>query len=230
MFGFVRIVIGALLFVSAAFLIRKNRSEKKRVLYICTAVITVILITVLAFIPLENVFISFDSPEEAYSYTSWAKADVKQVVYGDESALVVGDKFDSEEYLIIPKGRQGWQVGLGINTKRLVTRAIENVTVHVYQYKNTADYYVIVQNIGSKTVQIQDCYGTTFQVSEECVNASEMKFCTYYAHISNFDEQYWIRINDETVPLGDASLASTQDDFSLTAMSVNETSNATCRK
>ena len=72
-----------------------------------------ILVTVLAFLPIENSFVTFDSPKAAYEYFNSGKSNIELVVKGDNCDFIIDRKKDSDTYLIVPKTANGWKIGIG---------------------------------------------------------------------------------------------------------------------
>lgn len=81
-------------------------------------IITVLLVTILTFFSFENLFITFNSLEEAFYYYNGDRTTVRLVVNGKGSNLVIGDNKDSNVYLIVPKTADVWKTGIGINYEK----------------------------------------------------------------------------------------------------------------
>ena len=68
------------------------------------------------------------------------------VIEGENSDFVVGTKNSTSKILIVPKTANGWKVGIGLNTKKIVQKISNKNIIYVYQYKNTNDYFLTVFN------------------------------------------------------------------------------------
>lgn len=190
MFGIIRIIVGCIVFFLCNFFIdKKIKKTTKRKKLIASFLASITLITALAFIPFENLFFSFKSPEESYKYVNSEISNVKLVVNGNNSDFVIGEKNNSDVYLIIPKTSSGWKVGIGTNTKRIAQKITNDVVIYVYQYKNTDDYFIAVHNIKNTNIELTDVYGSEFIADKRI----------YYANIQNFDQQYWVDVNSEKI-------------------------------
>lgn len=110
MFGFVRLVLGAVLGICIAALAKKLWGRPGRKFYFLVVVITTLFITLSAFVPFENAFITFKSPEAAYKYVNPGTSEIELVLDGQHSSFVIGSKGDSDIVYIVPKASGGWKV------------------------------------------------------------------------------------------------------------------------
>lgn len=203
MFMIIRLTIGCVFLALSIMAIAKSRAIHKRLLYIISTSVSVTLILVLAFLPFENLFISFNSAKDAYEYYVLGKSSIELVVEGDGCDLVVDRKNDSDTYLIIPKTSHGWKVGIGSNTKRRVQKITDGIVIYVYQYKNTNDFFVTVLDTNGGDTSVSDDNNTHFFSLEKKNDSLGISFITYYGHISSLDTQYSIEVNGNKVSLGE---------------------------
>lgn len=192
MFIVIRLIIGIIVFIALTVLAGAMFSNKHKGRFLST-VISIMLLLVLCFIPVENLFYTFDSPEDAYTYFNYGR-EVELVVSGDESDLVIGSQDGSYTYLIVPKTDDGWKVGLGIDTKRRAKSGSDGTFITIFQYKNTADYFVEVTVIGESVASISDSYDSKFYTLDRQSSLSK-SVVTYYAYMPNFDSQYSVEVN-----------------------------------
>lgn len=194
MFGIVRLILGCI-FLGCSVIIIKFNMNRKRVGFIISLVISVVLVAVLSFLPLENYFITFDSPKKAYEYYNLGKSDIELVVEGDESDFVVNRVNETDTYLIIPKSEDGWKIGIGSNTKRIIQKHSDEIVIYIYQYKNTNDYFITIFNTDGGGLNLSDNYNTKFYSLEKNNNILGKTFVTYYAHVPYFNHQYSILVD-----------------------------------
>ena len=195
MFGIFRIIIGFAFLIFSAIIIKKSASGHKRKLYMIFAFVSLLLTVVLMFLPFENLFITFDSPQSAYNYCNAGKSDIRLVVKGNNCDMIVDSKNNSENYLIIPKTDNGWKIGLGSDTKRIVQQIDSGITVYVYQYKNTDDYFISILDTNGGTSNVYDEYNTDFYTLEKSNSYLQKTFVVYYGHIPHFDSKYTVTVN-----------------------------------
>lgn len=202
MYNVIRLIIGCIFFVCSITVIKKSQVIRKHILYILFTSLSVILIVVLAFLPFENLFVTFDSPKAAYEYFNLGKSNIELIVEGDDCDFIIDRKNDSYAYLIIPKTVDGWKIGGGSNTKRIVQKLSNGIVLYVYQYKNTSDYFITILDTNGGESNISDEYNTKFLSLERNNDSLGKTFVTYYAHITNLNPQYSVIVNDNKIVLG----------------------------
>ena len=176
---------------------KSNLVNKRRFLVILPVVIT-ILCTVSALIPIENAFVTFPSPESSYNYNKPGK--VSMVIEGEETDFVLGIKGEDSIMAIIPKSDNGWKLGMGFDTKRVFLTVSGEISIRVYRYKNSDDYYIGVHDMNGYILEITDNHGDEFKCFKK--NTNNMYFenaCTYYAYINDFNDQYILTVNGKEI-------------------------------
>jgi len=201
MYNIIRLIIGCILLVCSITAIKKSKVIRKHILYIIFTSLSVLLIVVLAFLPFENLFVNFDSPKAAYEYFNLGKSNIELIVEGDECDFIIDRKNDSDTYLIIPKTADGWKIGIGSNTKRIVQKLSNGIVLYVYQYKNTSDYFITILDTNGGESTVSDEYNTRFFSLERNNDSLGKTFVTYYAHITNLNPQYSVIVNDNKIVL-----------------------------
>lgn len=195
MYGLIRLVFGCIILCCLVLIIKKSKTMYKRKQYIFSVFMVVFLVTILSFVPFENLLITFNSPEAAFNFVNPEK--VKLVIQGKNSDFVIGERDGANyTYLIVPKNDNGWKVGRGLDTKLKMRKVHNGIMIYVYQYKNTGDYYVTISDLSGEKLQIEDSHGSQF-----LCNTISKTYVTYYAAAFQIDSQYWIKINDEKVAL-----------------------------
>lgn len=199
MFGIVRLLVGCALLAGAIAVIKKAKVGHKRILYICSVVMSLALSIALAFLPFENLFITFKSPQGAYEYFSFGKTDAELVVEGDTCDLVVDRKNASDTYLILPKTTEGWKIGLGIHTRKIAGKLVDGISVNVYQYKDTDAYFITLLDVNGGKSTISDDYATSFYTLERTDEVLGKTYVTYYGFLPEFDSQYCVTVNGKEI-------------------------------
>lgn len=195
MFGFVRLALGAVLGICIAALAKKLWGRPGRKFYFLVVVITTLFITLSAFVPFENAFITFKSPEAAYKYVNPGTSEIKLVIDGQHSSFIVGSEGDSNILFIAPKTPGGWKVGLGSYTKLPVHKIIDNLVIDVYQYRNTNDCYISVYSAEGGPLELSDTYGSVFIPLENFIYELGESYITYFAAIPSMETQYRLSVN-----------------------------------
>ena len=197
LFVMFRIIFWSLVFCGCFLLIRKSHIIHKCKWSLIALLGAVVLTTVSALLPIENIFVTFSSPQSAYNYNH--SGDVKLIVDGEKTNFVVGVKGDVNIYAIIPKSDNGWKLGMSFDTKRVIQKISDGVTIYMYQYKNTDDYYITVLDTNGGLSKISDNLGSEFQYLDKSNSTLNKTFYTYYAYINNFNDQYTLTVNDKTI-------------------------------
>lgn len=202
MFSIVRLIIGCVFLGCSIMVIKKSRATRKCVLYVVCTSISVALIVVLSILPFENLFVTFGSPKESYEYYIGGKSNIELVVEGNKCDFVIDRKNDSDTHLIIPKSEDGWKVGIGLNTKIIKQKFSNGITIDVYQYQNTSDYFITILDTNGGESTVSDDYGTKFYSLKKNNDSLGKTFITYYAHIPNFNSKYYVIVNGNKIVFG----------------------------
>ena len=196
MFGIIRMLFWIVIFgICIVTLGKQGVLNKKRNKVFLFVIITMLWIGSML-LPIENLFISFSTPEKSYSYVN--SEDVKLVVYGQDSALVIGE--DTEYvYLVIPKEENGWKIGRGIDLKFILNQYFDGIVISIYQYKNTKEFYIEVADTDGRECIVNDNQNSYFEILETSVDA-ENKY-RYYAYVHDLNNNYILKVNNEEIIL-----------------------------
>lgn len=200
MFGIIRIIFWSIAFLICFLIIRKSAIIHKRRWYLKTAIIAFVLYTLSGFVPVENVFVTFPSPEAAFNYTN--SDNVILVVEGQESALVIGDAGEKNSFDIIPKSGTGWKLSLAWDAN-IVFHDVpsDNVIFRVYQYKDSNEYYIEVLNVRGTALDVADNRDSEFCQLKQANNTLDITLNTYYAYVHDLDDKYALIVNGEVIPV-----------------------------
>lgn len=200
MFGTIRLLIASVCFLILLIIVNKSNIRAKRPMRVVVAVLSVVLCIATAFLPLENAFVSFDSPVASFEYYLFDNTGEKVVVDGMRCDMVINHKSGKDTYLIVPKDSGGWKVGLGIDTKQVFQRFADGITIIIHRYKNTDEYFVTVLNTHGEELNLADEFGTAF-VPVRRQTAHGNPLVTYYGHISIFNGIYHLSVNGNTIEI-----------------------------
>ena len=197
MYGLIRLCIGCIVFGCIKLKFKELIKTRRHKIYIL--VIAAIFSIIFMFIPFENLFITFSSPEKVFNYCYTKKTKAKLVVEGKDSDLVIGEDDDAHIYLIVPKVANGWKIGMWTNTKLISYEMYNSISVDVYQYKNTNDYFVSILDMNGGYSQITDSFQSEFSALEQPMDVLEKTYVTYCTNIQDFTDEYWINVNGEKI-------------------------------
>lgn len=201
MYNIIRLIIGCIFLACSITVVRKSKTVRKHMWYVAFICLSLFVTVALTFLPFENLFITFRSPQKAYDYFKLGKSNIELIIEGDDCDFVVNSQRDTATYLIIPKTAYGWKVGIGSDTKRIVQKTSDGIIVYVYRYKSTEDYFITIFDTNGGESIISDAYNTKFLSLERYNNFLEKNFVTYYAHIPDFDQQYCVIVNGKEIIL-----------------------------
>lgn len=206
MFAILRLMIGACLFGIFIPIIRKSKNGTKRKLYTILIIASILLTTALAFLPFENLIVTFPSPIAAYDYYYLpGKSDIELIVPGKTCDFIVDRQNVSDtDIIIFPKTDKGWKIGIGTNTKIIDHKISDEVSITVYQYKNTGEKFLTILCFDGDQASVSDAYNTKFYSLEGTKDPLGNTFVTYYAYIPNYDSQYCVMINDKIITINNA--------------------------
>lgn len=199
LFGTIRIILGFFIFAAFLFIVKVSKTNRKRRFYMISLVLAILCSTLSFLFPFENAFVTFSTPESAFSYTN--SGDIKLIIDGSKTNFVVAEEGDISIYSIIPKTEKGWKLGVGFDTKNLIQKVWNGVVIYVYQYKNIDDYYITVLNTNGGPLEIADnCNSKFFYLSKSDEYLNET-FYTYCAYIQKMDNQYSLTVNGQSFSL-----------------------------
>ena len=201
MYTIIRLLFGFIFLTCAVVAIRKSKIIRKTLMYVIFTVISIALITISALVPVENLFITFNSPQSAYNYINFGKSDIDLIIEGENCDFVVDRKNDTDTYIFIPKTETGWKIGTGVNTKERLHAFYDGIMLKVYQYKDTNDFFVTIFNIDGGYMEITDCYNSKIFSLEKENDSLGKTYVTYYTHLTEINPQYYMIINGEKVSL-----------------------------
>lgn len=199
MFSMIRLAFGGIAFLVIFALIRWKKTTHRRRWSVVAFVAVILIITITALVPIENMFITWHSLESAYSYNHTGNISI--VVSGEKSDFVVGKEAEVDAYTIIPKKADGWSLGMGTDINCIFQTTSDGIDISVYRYKKSDDYYIVVFNANGGTSDIMDNRDSVFQYSETVIEALDETFYTYYAYVRDFNDQYSITIDDRTIEI-----------------------------
>lgn len=199
LFVTIRVIGCSLAFMVCFILIRRSNLYHKQKLYTISFALAAILMTVSFFVPIENAFVTFPSLEMAYNYSN--NNDINLIIHGEKTDFVVGTKDDTNNYAIIPKENNGWKMGMGVDIKTIFHKVYDDIVIYIYKSNNSSDCYITVLNTKGGSIKIKDNKNSEFQYLYDTNEVLNKTFYTYYAYITDFDEEYTISINDKSIKL-----------------------------
>lgn len=155
-------------------------------------VVWMLLPAVESLFPVENLFVTFHSPEAASRFQSPGTTDI-QVIEGEQSAFVwaTDKKDDATVFHIVPKTDKGWKCFGVLDVDFHMFYPESGIMVNIFRHKPSGDCYACVGNMRKKNSVITDERGSQFQPDE--MLTGDMN--EYYAYIGQPTGTYTLTID-----------------------------------
>lgn len=199
LFNAIRIVLWLVISALAIIKIRASKIVKKKLVTILTVVLCMILLSVSAMFPVENLFINFKSPESVFNYAKSGKID--EIIRGQESCMVIYSKGNSTGgHYIIPKTKKGYKVPSCFATKKVSHKFDKIGIFDVYNVNGTQDYYVFgTVHLKDDGNEIDIFNGKNEKVESNIVRVGNTNFIYFF--LDDFSNEYYLLINGEKVSI-----------------------------
>lgn len=133
-----RVIVCLLILLISILGILKSKIHKKKLWISLAVAVSFIIASASYLVPIENLFIAFDTPEDAYFYTHQTEK-VEDIVYGQDSCLIVGE----DSYGFISKKGDGYKLSSFLTFPQdIVFEKTNKGFMHVYKVSGTNDCYL----------------------------------------------------------------------------------------
>ena len=141
MFLFWRMIVLAVALAAVLYGIGRSRIRRRRIAAVLGAALCLLAVTVSAMFPVENLVMSFRSPEDVFSYME--SGEVLDVLEGDAScAVIYADGRHMAGNLIAAKAADGYHLPGYFSARRIFHRSDREGTFDIYRMAGTEDYYL----------------------------------------------------------------------------------------
>lgn len=163
-------------------------------LYIVAAVLLILSDIALCELPVENAFVTFDSPESAAQYVGIDH--VSFIMDGADTGLLISGETGEYQERIFPKAQDGWKLSGESATHIRGFYSGTDAAIQLLQYKDTAEYYLLVIYMGTPPV-LSDSNGSAFQLLQ--AGDGYTTDSIFAAYVPQYGANYAVTINGETV-------------------------------
>lgn len=200
MYFLVRIILLLILLLVAILILWKRAAlRKKTVMALIFA--TIGLAMLLRFCPVENVFISFDSPESVFHYMR--AGEIQSVVEGEHSALVVYSKDQSTSSTQVVEKTDGtYKIPVFGVLKSVDSGALDTTAGHyeVLQVSGTEDYYICVSvMMTNPVVSVSDSFSDDVSYTVSEMVGSNTSVVSIYTYSNEWPDNYYLDINENRI-------------------------------
>lgn len=196
----IRIILFIIIFITL-FILLKKKIDKRKYTKIILLVGCIIACNLFFLFPIENIFISFDSPEAVFKYFSHGQ--IKDVSEGINSCMIVYSTGTNEySYILIPKSDDGYKIPNALTTKKISKSFQKTGSFELCRVNKTDDYYVFGVFISeSEDFKMFDSENTQFKTrvfNDLDYNITNKTYIAY-AFVDDIKEDYYVSLNGEKV-------------------------------
>lgn len=195
LFNLSRIVLWLIVSSFVVFKIKATKIVRKKLVSLLIVVLCLVLVSISGMYPIENLFVSFKSPESVFKYTSFG--EVNDVLCGKDSCMVIcSNQNSSGGHYIIPKTEKGYKIPNYFTTKKVLNKFDRNGNFDVYHVLGTQDYYVvgtILSNMSEQNIVDSRNHPVTHIIID--MGNTETKTVVIYSYVENFNNDYYLLIN-----------------------------------
>ena len=125
---------------------------KKKTVRILVPVLAFVIIAISIVFPPESFLVHFNTPEKAFQYTNYRNEKIVDVLYGEESVMVISARGKDCSYGFLRKENDGYRI-LPFGSSETIREKTGDMLKTIERVKGTNDHYVIVLS-GTKDLQI----------------------------------------------------------------------------
>ena len=193
--GIIRLLLSIVCWIPIYKALKKSAKLKIKAKRIIAVALLLVLSLGLGLLPVEDLFVTFSTPQSAYKYNQSYANNVDLVVEGESSALVVGSsrfKLADNEFVLsaFEKKEGGYKLGFTFEFKPVNLGQLDNKYVyHVYKHTASDDYYIHVMSSFAVKTDVADINGTAFS----CIQKNNHYY--YYGYAHRMEEGYCLIID-----------------------------------
>lgn len=182
--------------IAGAFFFLFRKKLRRKMLYIVAAALLILSDIALCELPVENAFVTFDSPESAAQYVGIDH--VSYIIDGADTGLLISGETGEYQERIFPKAQDGWKLSGESATHIRGFYSGTGAAIQMLQYKDTAEHYLVVIYMGTPPA-LSDLNGSAFQLLQ--AGDGYTTDSIFAAYVPQYGANYAVTINGETVYL-----------------------------
>lgn len=199
MFTIIRIILLVIVSVCVVWIIKKSKCKFKKVFSTLTVVLCIVLVSISSMFPVENLFLSYQSPEKVFNYVK--SGQIYNIIDGRESSLIIYNTDNSTYgFYIIPKTSDGYKIPNYFTQKKISHKFNKQGAFDVYNVQGTQDYYVsCTVNLTDISEDILVFNSENEQIGSKVIRIENTNFV--FLWMSEFSDGCYLMINDEKIVL-----------------------------
>lgn len=182
--------------IAGAFFLLFRKKLRRKMLYIVAAALLILSDIALCELPVENAFVTFDSPESAAQYVGIDH--VSYIIDGADTGLLISGETGEYQERIFPKAQDGWKLSGESATHIRGFYSGTGAAIQMLQYKDTAEHYLVVIYMGTPPA-LSDSNESVFQLLQ--AGDGYTTDSIFAAYVPQYGANYAVTINGETVYL-----------------------------
>lgn len=183
------------------FFIVKSKGKRKIIKAILLSVLSLLFSISICFVPIENIFGGFHTPEDAFHYSD--VGEIQDIIYGKYSVMIqYKAKNDFSSSLFLKKADNAYMLSSPFSIKSVANVSNEYGTYGIINFKG--DYYVRAVYVSAfetgKTI-ISDNKNSNFKwyYASDVKKPNIHRVVAAYAFIDEWDDDYCLVINGEKI-------------------------------
>ncbi len=195
-----RNVIFLLCYIALAILVlllflKKSGRKRMIVKVIASIFISYAVILLVSFFPIENLFLEFDSVQDAFHYAKIG--NMVDSVEGERSCLVIYQRQKDWDYCILPYEGKKYKVPGSLFENKLDNIVTQNGYFELLKAKGTNDYYIFGCSVlpSDEDCTINDSADSDFTTSVTSYDDTGYHSVFYWARVALKGDTYTISIN-----------------------------------
>lgn len=199
LFNVWRILLWLILSIFLIIRIKKSKIVRKKIISLISVVLSLILISASGMFPIENLFISFKSPEDLFNYVGFGK--INDVVYGKDSCMIIySEGSNTVGKLIVPMSKEGYKIPNYFEMRKVLNKLGQYVHVDVYNALGTNDYYIFGTVVSKENeINITDKNDQPVKNIAIGMGNSDMNTIFIYSYTQDFTDSYYLIVNENKV-------------------------------
>lgn len=180
--------------------LHKTKIKRKKLISVLSVLWCICLVFLISVFPIENAFVTFDSPESVVFYTKHQKTI--KIVHGKESCVAISQT-DNSSYTstFVLKDEDGYKIAYYFSVQQVLENSNGKASFTVYKVRDTQDYYISFTVVGFGSKEIDFYNGNDELIDCEIVNVDGSFFRWIY--LDGFSDDYYMTINGEKISLSD---------------------------